>query len=299
MTYGTDPYGNIGDGPPPPYDPAAFPPNMLLLSPVDSDEGVITASSEISTLPASNLQNVQPRRVWRSTGTDEHLSIALASAVPCNAVALVGSNLDDYAWVRLRGAATDAEVLTDPVVDTGWVSPWQAAAKPTIRRWPSHTNLVRFDNDTALRYWRLDIVDDGGGLAYIEAGRLVLGRVWQPTMNFDFGGTPIGHDPRDAVAESDYGSTFTDRRTSSPPRLFNVKITANSASEVLDGLQEIQRLAGLAGDVICCLDPLDTARFHLMTMQGRFRAGGLFDGPPYFDGAEQCWGATISLREFL
>jgi hypothetical protein len=51
--------------------------------------------------------------------------------------------------------------------------------------------------------------------------------------------------------------------------------------------------------VICCLDPGDTANFHLLSMQGRFTRGGAYATPPLWDEGGQCWSSSVELREFL
>jgi hypothetical protein len=150
-----------------------------------------------------------------------------------------------------------------------------------------------------MSFWRVEIIDPAAGQTYLEAGRLVLGRAWQPSTNFDIGGTPLAFDPTDVVAQTPSGHTFTDRRAGSPPRLFNIIITAANRREVMDGIAEIQRLRGTWGDVICCLDPGETTDFHLLSMQGRLTQGGQFPSPALFDASGYTWGASILLREFL
>lgn len=301
MTYGAYPFGGDAFGAPP--VPATVTPETshtaFLLSPRASDTATITAATEVPTLPVANVQNVQPKKVYRSLSTSVSLSIGLAAPLDCTHLAIVGANLDDSAWVRLRGAAAPIDISGAPVVDTDWINPWPLGAKPDAPDWPSWMQVLNWENEDPLQYWQLDIVDGGGGLSYIDIGRLIIGKPWRPSMNFDFGGTPIAFDPRDAVAETDYGSTFTDRRTLSPPRLFDLQFSALSERDVLRGLFEIQRLAGLAGDVICCLDPADAENHHLMSMQGRFTRGGAYGAPPVFDEQGHCWSTSIGLREFL
>jgi hypothetical protein len=292
------PFGGLrGSNPPPSVTDLSR--NVLLLSGRDSDAATLVPSSEIVTLPASNAQTVQPRRVWRTSSNDEWLTLTFASAVAANALAMVGGNPTSFRRVRVTGAADAADLVAAPDLDTGWVNPWPAGAQPVAPDWPNWLLLVRFENTDEMRHWKIEITDIGGAVTYLDIGRLILGRLWQPSVNFDVGGTPVAFDPRDAVVETDYGFTFTDRRTRSAPRLFSLQITAAKGVEVLQGLQGIQRLAGSAGDVICCLDPGDTANFHLLSMQGRFTKGGAYATPPLWDESGQCWSSSVELREFL
>jgi hypothetical protein len=270
---------------------------LLMLSPQDSDAAAIVASSEVATLPASNLQNIQPTRKWRSAGVSETIEVTFAEAVAANTLALIGVNFTSACTVRVVGAATYAGLDTAPPVDTTAVSPWPGGSRPTVKNWPQFTVRVRWTNAVAYRYWRITIADTG--IDYLEAGRLMMGRAWQPSDNWDLGGEPIAFDPRDVAAETDRGHTFTDRKTLSAPRQFELRITAGNRREVLDGLAEMQRLRGTWGDVLCCLDPGETTDAHLFTMQGRFLSGPRYAVPPLFDSGGNMIGAGILLREFL
>jgi hypothetical protein len=218
--------------------------NLLLLSPSASDAATLTASSQVGTLPVANLQDIQPTRKWRAMGGTASIDIVLASALACDSVAVVAHNFTSAATMRIRGAATAEDVEDSPTVDTGEVSVWLGGSPPDVTHWPAFIALHRWENETALRYWRVDLSDELNEDTWIEAGRLVLGRAWQPSINFDIGGEPLAFDPRDIAEETSYGHTFTDRRTESAPRIFSLTLTAANKREVLGGVQEIQRLRG-------------------------------------------------------
>lgn len=273
---------------------------LILMSPAASDSATVAASSEASGLPATNLQTVQPRKKWRSTGTSaEYLLVTFAAGVACDCLALVGHNLGASATVRIRGANSGAAVTAAPVYDSGVVSAWPTSGKPSVTSWSQHTLLKKWSNSTALTNWRIDLADSAPVTTYLEAGRLALGDCWQPSIGFDVGGTPLGFEAADVQTRSAYGGLFTERRSASPPRTFDLAIYALSKREAFDGIYEIQRLRGLWGDVICCLDPSETADLHRFTMQGAFTAGGAYTLPPSFDDAGNMFGAGIKLREFI
>lgn len=272
---------------------------LILLSPAASDAATVAASSEAAGLPATNLQNVQPRKKWRSGGTSAYLLVTYSVGVACTAFALVGHNLSGSATVRIRGANSLAALTAAPVYDSGVVSAWPVTGKPSDTSWPQHTLLKKFSNSTALTYWRIDLADSAPVTTYLEAGRLALGACWQPSINFDLSGTPIGFDISDVQTKSAYGGMFTERRTASPPRIFEIAIYALNKREAFDGIFEIQRLRGMWGDVICCLDPAETTDLHRMTMQGVFTMGGAYTLPPVFDSDGNMYGAGIKLREFI
>ncbi|NDH64091.1 MAG: hypothetical protein EBY18_21155 [Alphaproteobacteria bacterium] len=200
--------------------------NIVILSPVDSDAAILGVSSAVSTLPAGNLQNMQPKRKWRSSGLTEYITVDFgAGGAACNGLVLVGHNLTGAATLRLRGKATP-DVTVSPTVDTTAVSAWPATGKPAVGDWPQHLSWLSWSNSTALRYWRLDIADGANPAGYLQAGRLVLGRYWQPSINFDLGGTPLAYDQRDVQVTTDYGEIFTDRRQRSAARRFGLQVSA-------------------------------------------------------------------------
>ena len=303
MTYGGAPYGGIPYGGMPSglaWPAAGASERVLLLSPRDSDLATLVASAQAATLPVGNLQTIQPQKKWRATGvTSASITIALASPIACNALALAGHNLSPAATLRLRGAATAAAVTASPLVDTSYVSPWPLGIKPASVSWPNWLALVQWTSAGALQYWQLDISDPGPGQTYLEAGRLVIGAKWQPTTNFDLGGYPLGFDPQDVQTKTPSGYIFTDRRAASAGRQIALQITGANQREVQDGIAEIQRLRGMWGDVIVCLDPAATTDFHRQSMQGVFTAKPRFPIVPQFDADGIQYGATLSLDELL
>jgi hypothetical protein len=271
---------------------------VLVLTPRCSDAGTIAASSEVSGLPAANLQNMQPAKKWRSNGaTAATLSLTLSSPLAANALALVAHNLSSMGVIRVRGATVLANITAAPDVDSGWQSAWPAGGKPTVPLWANFTSLVRWTAGAECLYWQIDIADPGA-LSYLEAGRLALGVAWQPSLNFDIGGTPLGFDPVDVQSKTNYGRTFTDSRGVAP-RLFELAFYALDRREAFDGLYEIQRLRGMSGDLIVCLDPGEVTDFHRFTMQGVFADRAAYALPPAFNANGNMFGAGIRLRELL
>lgn len=272
---------------------------LLLLSPRDSDAATLTASAELSALPVGNLQSMQPQKVWRALATSAYVTVAFASPVNVNALALVGHNLSEAAVIRLRAAVALENLTTAPDIDTGWRSAWPTSGKPLAPSWPVRLSLLKWSTGAAVLYARVDIADPSAAQTYIEAGRLVIGQAWQPATNFDLEGTPLAFDARDVRVTTPYGYTFTDRRAASAARRFALKITAANQREVLDGIAELQRLRGLWGDVICALDPAATTDFHRYAMQGVFENAAAFPVVPLFDANGVQYGATVPLIELL
>src|SRR5579864_7228691 len=112
--------------------------NVLLMSPALSDAATLAGSSQVASLPIANLQAMQPKKKWRSTGTTEYVTADMGAAVACNGLALIGHNLTSAATLRVRAAASAANVTASPALDTGAVSAWPVSGKPADVNWPQY-----------------------------------------------------------------------------------------------------------------------------------------------------------------
>lgn len=293
-------YGTLPIGAAPYAAPAAaVPAAMLLLSPKDSDAATIAAGSQVASLPVANLQAMQPKKVWRSASASDYLNITFATPIAANMLALVGHNLSSMGVYRVRLAATLAATVSAPVVDTGYQSVWPATGKPVAEYWPRRLSVLTWSNNAECLCARVDIADPDPVNTYVEAGRLVLGRYWQPTTNFDIAGVPLGFDQIDIQTRTDYGEIFTDRRQRSAARRMSVQISAADKRETLDGVAEIQRLRGGHGDVIAVLDPNATTDFHRFSMQGVFTAPQEHQIVPQFSGGDVMFSVSFPIREVI
>ncbi len=272
---------------------------ITILSPTLSDAATFAASSQVSTLPVSNLQTMDPKKKWRTTSLTPYVTIdAGAAGIAATGFALIGHNLTSAATIRVRGKAT-SDVTVSPTVDTTALSAWPATGKPTDLYWPQYFSWLSWSNVTALRYWRFDIADSGNTAGYLQAGRAMLGAYWRPTLNFDLDGSPLGFAQKDIQVLTDYGQTFTDRRTRSAPRVMQLKSTPADRREVLDGIADIQRLRGMWGDVACLLDADETTDFHRYSLQCVFSSPQAHNLVPYFTSNGAMWTVNYNLREVI
>lgn len=273
--------------------------NALFLSSRWIDDAVVTASSVQGTLVASNVQTIDPAEVWRATGcAAEHLDFAFAGAIAADALVLVGHNLGAAATLRLRLAATAADVTAAPAVDTGAVSAWPSSGKHGDPEWPYELSLLRWSNAVAYGFGRLDIADAANGDGFVQAARLFVGPAFVPTLNVDQ--TPsLGLLSPDEAGRTPFGRSIGDARGPAG-RSMAPTLSALDEDEMGEGLFELQRFAGLARDFAFCLDPAATTRFHRYSMQARFAALTVFQAQPFWNAAgNQVWQATLPLEEVI
>lgn len=299
--YGALPYGAYPYAYAPLASEAATPTTaaVVVLSPRDSDLATMSASSEVATLPIANVQTMSPKKVWRTSATEDYANITFAGPLAANMLALNGSNLSAGGVYRVRLASSLAGLTSSPPIDTGWQSVWPTTGKPADASWPRYLSALLWSNDALYQYARVDIADPDNADGYIEVGRLALGRYWQPEITIDLAGTPLGFDQRDVQTVTDYGETFTDRRNASAPRLFNVQISAADKREVFDGIADIRRLRGMWGDVFVLLDPNATTDFHRLSMQGVFTTQQQHAMAQLFTENGEMYSVDLTLREVI
>ena len=92
------------------------------------------------------------------------------------------------------------------------------SGKPTVDAPPAWRNLLRFENTTAYRYWRLELSDPSAEVDYIEIGRLFIGQAFQPAVNVDIN-PGLGLLPPDFQGRTAFGRMVTDRRGDPAHRL--------------------------------------------------------------------------------
>lgn len=89
-----------------------------------ADAGTVTAGAQISTLPASNVQESRLSRQWRTpTGVKRsRLLVDLGSAISADLLGAFGTNLTDAARMRVRASYYDAAAHAGDAIDTGLIS---------------------------------------------------------------------------------------------------------------------------------------------------------------------------------
>ena len=165
---------------------------------VDASAASMSASSAISTLPASNVQTQLIERVWRTTtaAAAEYITADLGSAQAVTAFLLQNHNL-------LVTEAMQLEADNDPAF---------GSATLYAVTWAAGT-IARIISSNSKRYWKYSFTKTSAAVQR-EAGRLFLGTYADTTEQPDFGGWES--DPTDlSVAQrSRGGQVYSDIRSS-------------------------------------------------------------------------------------
>lgn len=221
--------------------------DFFMAKPKASDAATVTASSEETDYPVTQLQVQQPRDYFRSSGnTDFFLTVDLGTAVAVNVIALLYTNADSSTQWRIRGATSEANLTASPGYDSTVEDHWPDADLSTWDR----THAVKLlATPQSYRWWRIDI-SGLSGLSYYQAGRLYIDAAFNPARTVDIGAT-IGGIDMSLRAESQ-GATFLRQRKQK--RTLEVSLSVRTESEAYNDHLDLRRRIGLGGDLLVCLD---------------------------------------------
>lgn len=164
---------------------------------IDASGTVLTASSEVATLPVSNLANEFRTRIWR-TGTGsatETVTIDLGSAQDVSSIILLDHTL----------TAADSAIA----IQANNADAWGAPAFSQALAWQAGTIYAVFDAVKNFRYWRLTFTKSAAGESR-DIGRLFLGTYYQTTEDPDYDGYQESVEDYSRVQKSLGGQTYTD-----------------------------------------------------------------------------------------
>jgi len=105
------------------------------------------------------------------------------------------------------------------------------------------------------RYWRIEFDDQTNADGFIEIGRLFVGRVWQPKINMIYGasiGWETTTEARAAISGAEYFSDGINYRVQ------KFTLAHMDQDEAFSQAFELQRRAGISGEILWIHDPTDT-----------------------------------------
>jgi hypothetical protein len=174
--------------------------------------------------------------------------------------------------------------------DSGWVDVWPSGVIPTdLLEWEDDNFWLgtisaqaragfqspfiwRLPSLALARYWRCEIFDSSNSDGYVQIGRVFLARGWTPSVNFSYGGG-LGYQDPTPVLTSLSGAEYFDVR--SKFRVMTFELQYISDSEAYNYALELQRLAGVSGEVLVMPDGgSDAGTQPLRSFVGRIRQAG-------------------------
>ncbi len=126
------------------------------------------------------------------------------------------------------------------------------------------TNIIHILTAIILaRYWRIDIIDTLNPAGYVQIGRVFMGSTWIPANDAEVGLT-AGWETATQSQKALNGTKYYQRRT--PYRVTRFTLNVMSPNESMSNAFEIDKKAGIDGEVLWVQDTNDT----LMALQRRF-----------------------------
>ena len=111
-------------------------------------------------------------------------------------------------------------------------------------------------SDRYERWWRIEFDDQTNAAGYIEIGRMFIGPVWQPKLNMKYDGASIGWETtteaRQAISGAEYFSDGINYRVQ------RFTLGHMKQDEAFSQAFELQRRAGISGEILWIHDPDDT-----------------------------------------
>lgn len=268
--------------------------NVLIAHPNIADGGALSGGAW--QVPLTNLQDRRLSRIARSTTAakaDTQFTLDLGDAKLFSVVAVVRHNLSTTAIWRLRVASDPA--FSSPVYDSrldlpSGASPTLPFAWPTIypvgmleweddnfwsgtvseeerREYPSILMIV-LPRLTAGRYIRINIEDESNPDGYVELGRMFVARAWRPQYNASAGAT-TGWESDTTVQRAMSSTPYFDRKAGR--RVTRFELSALSTDEAMTRVFELQRRAGLDGEILLVWNQDDLLNRLRRSYLGRLR----------------------------
>lgn len=284
--------------------------NVLLAWQNRIDEATVSGGSWISTLPLSNIKNTIYQKVARSTNaltTSTQFNADFGVARPIGLVSLLAHNLSEASTFRLRGDITNS--FTTPAYDSGWLEVYPIGTLPTsLLNWEddnfwagrlSQSDLIGLQSpfvhvlgeEKSLRYWRVEINDTANPAGYLNLGRVIFARGWRPDVNYTYGAATAYFDAS-PVATSLSGAQYFDERPRG--RVIRFALDAMSEIEAYNYALELQRVAGITGEVLIVPDTDDVGYVPLRAFAGRLTSlQGIANTYP------ERFASTFEIREII
>lgn len=281
--------------------------NMIISSTNYVDTAIsITADDEVATLPVENLQDRQIVRIWRNAQTSAQIDVDFGQGRLVNFVALIKHSLSQLATIRFR-FSNEADFSTN-VYDSGtfdawpvleefgtlpWgVFQWGGFLNPEIAAEYTISTFDVLDEAVVARYLRIDMSDASNPEGYIQAGRLISGPAYQPSINYA-NGVEFEFIDESRVTKSRGGQTFVDEVERYRRMRFEL-INIPEAEMFSNVFNQIDRLRGVSQDILVIPQPDEPTTWITQNIYGRISQTG-----PIVNSSLDFYSRLIEIEEII
>lgn len=248
---------------------------------IDASGVVVTASSQVTTLPASNVVHEFKTKVWRTgvTVADEWITFDLGTARTVQAVAVLAHTL----------AQTDSNIYVQGNSSDSWGAP----AFQQLLAWSAGPIFATFAGAT-YRYWRIKFTKSAANVSR-DIGRIFLGSFYETTDQPEFTGYVRGLNDLSTGHRAEGGQVYSNVR----PKARTLKLSFSGIPQAQ--AESFQALAKTVGEHTSFFWQVDTSGpseitelwYGKLTKLGNMDISGVgMDGLP-------AWDCSIELEEAL
>lgn len=280
--------------------------NMIIGAVNYVDSGTLTVDDEVATLPGTFLQDRQIVKVWRNTQLTAQIDVDFGQGRIVDFVALIKNNISTTGTIRWRfsNVSNFATTVYDSGVVDAWpiveefgtlpwgVFSWGGYLNPTVAAEYTISAFDILDSTVQARYLRIDISDPDNADGYIQAGRLLAGPAYRPSINYA-NGVEFEFVDESRVTKSRGGQTFVDEVERF--RRIRFDLINLPENEIFQNVfNQIDRLKGIAGDVFIVPQPDKASTWPTQNIYGR-----ITNTDPIVNSSLTYYGRRIEVEELI
>jgi hypothetical protein len=206
--------------------------------------GTVAASSQVLTMPASNLLTAHPSERWRSLNGADFFVLDKGASIEADTVMICGLTCSANATIRLRLSTIDPTGAAGDVLDTGEIVAGDMHFDVEYGAF-----IWQLGAPASWRYVRADISDPGA--SFVEAGCVLDGLAESLDFNFVPGGT-FQHNDRSRVVQTSSGLTLT--WPDNTYRSVNLSFDFVTATQRYGVVERLDRVKGLTNNILLMTD---------------------------------------------
>lgn len=283
-----------------------MPTNMIISSTNYSDSGTVTVDDAVGTLPITNLQDRQIVKIWRNTQTTAQIDIDFGQGRIVDFAALIKHTISQTGKIRWR--LSNASDFSSTVYDSGLIDAWPVVEEfgtlPWgVFSWGGYLNITVaaqytistfavLSSPVQARYLRIDISDPDNADGYIQAGRLIAGPAYKPSINYA-NGVEFEFVDDSRITKSRGGQTFVDEIERF--RRIRFELINLPENEMFQNVfNAIDRLRGVAQDILIIPQPDEPTTWITQNIYGR-----ITQTSPIVNSALNFYGRQIEVEELI
>jgi hypothetical protein len=279
---------------------------MIISSTNYSDSGTLTVDNAVGTLPITNLQDRQIVKIWRNSQTTAQIDMDFGQGRIVDFVALIKhtisqtgkiryrlSNVSNFSTTEYDSGLVDAWPIVEEFGTLPWgVFSWGGYLNITIAAQYTISSFNVLTSPVQARYLRIDISDPDNTDGYLQAGRLIAGPAYKPSINYA-NGVQFEFVDESRITKSRGGQTFVDEVERF--RRIRFELINLPENEMFQNVfNAIDRLRGVAQDILVIPQPDEPTTWITQNIYGR-----IAQTQPITNSALTYYGRMIEVEELI